>query len=211
MKMTKFVYENIKLIHGDCMNYMKDLPDNAFDLAIVDPQYGIGDFTEKGEGRVKWNNNIPERKYFKELFRISRDQIISGGNYFTEYLYPTKSWIIWNKEVSIKTGHLECELFWTTLKFPTYILKETWTSGWYSQNQEQLIHPCQKPIKLYKKILRNHAKPDMKIIDTHGGSMSSMIACYDFGCEAVGIEIDQEYYDAAVKRFKNHIAQQKLF
>jgi len=195
----------------DCMEGMKDFPDKYFDLAIVDPPYGIGNFTEKWKGEVNWNNEIPNEEYFIEIFRISKNQIICGGNYYTKYLNHTKAWIIWDKQVSTKTGHVECEMFWTSLKFPTYILRETWTSGWYIQNQENIVHPCQKPKKLYKKLLISHATPEMKIIDTHVGSGSSIIAFLDFGCDWIGFEIDEDYHKAATERIERHKQQLKLF
>jgi len=208
--MTEFVYENIRLINGDCMTYMKDLPDNAFDLAIVDPPYGININSnmglKKGQRKrhveKKWDLCIPPEEYFFELMRVSQNQIIWGGQYFP--LGISKCVIWWEKKTPEGMSFSSGELAWTSFDGANKSYELRNVTG-------DKIHPTQKPVALYKWLLKNYAKPDMKIIDTHGGSMSSMIACYDFGCEAVGIEIDQEYYNAAVKRFKNHIAQQKLF
>jgi len=212
--MTEFIHENIRLIHGDCMDYMQDLPDNAFDLAIVDPPYGIGaghkNFINSGNKHnrdiyrdVDWDTGIPDREYFEQLMRISKNQIICGGNYFN--LPPSRCWVVWDKGVSIDMSYAMAELFWTSFDEVTVIYKN-------NNKTEDRIHPTQKPVQLYKWLLKNYATPDMKIIDTHLGSGSSAIAAWEYKCkEFVGIEIDKEYYDAGVKRFKNHIAQKKLF
>jgi len=201
------------LYNLDCMEGMKDFPDKFFDLAIVDPPYGIGNFTEKKYTKHKdfdWNNSIPPKEYFAELFRVSQNQIIWGANYYTEFLYPTKSWVVWDKHVTVKNGHARCELAWTSLNKVCDLADIVWTAGFYSAGQENLIHPCQKPIALYKWILKNYAKPDFKIIDTHAGSCSSVIAFEDFGCQWIAFEIDKDYYEAALKRIEIHKAQLKL-
>jgi len=215
----------ITLLNIDCMEYMKNVPDKYFDLAIVDPPYGI---SEEG-GRnladrptAKWKNphskiyksfdddNIPDKKYFNELFRISKNQIIWGGNHFTEFLNPSNGWVIWNKEVDIKEYLSMAELAWTSFDRKINMFNYLW-AGFKKKHQIERFHPTQKPIDLYKWLLKNYAKPEFKIIDTHGGSMSSVIACYEFGiAEMICCEIDKDYYEAGVKRFENHKAQLKL-
>jgi len=216
--MKQFVKDKITLLHCDCLDYMKDVPDKHFDLAIVDPPYGIGNYWMKQKhtqhyGKKEWNNKPPDKKYFDELFRISKNQIIWGGNYFCHFLPITNSWIIWDKGNDVeKMNTSECEIAWTSFKIPMRKIFIQWSGG--RKNIEtgiSNIHPCQRPKNLYKWLLKNYATPDMKIIDTHGGSMSSMIACHDFGCEAVCCEIDEEYFDAAVKRFDNETRQLTCF
>jgi len=187
-------------------------------LAIVDPQYGIGDYWMKQKhtqhyGKKGWNQKIPDKQYFVELFRISKNQIIWGGNYFCHYLPITNSWIIWDKGNDVeKMNTSECELAWTSFKIPMRKIFIQWSGG-RKGNETGItnIHPCQRPKDLYKWLLRNYAKTEFKIIDTHLGSGSSAIAAYDFGCDFIGCEIDKDYYDAALRRFEIHKMQQKLF
>jgi len=214
--------DNIHLYQIDCMDYMKDLPDNAFDLAIVDPPYGIGE--DGGKRRIKkdrpnsYTNKLkyakknwdikPPSNYFKELFRVSRNQIIWGGNFFVEEISKNSNcWIIWDKNIG--GDQADGELAWTSFKMAIRIFKGHPFIG--TNGGKKRIHPTQKPIALYKWLLKNYATPDMKIIDTHGGSMSSMIACHDFGCDAVCCEIDKEYYNTGKQRVINHMNQLKLF
>ena len=224
MKMTKFVYENIKLIHGDCMNYMKDLPDNAFDLSCVDPPYGLGDINQtrsrKLYKKIIWNNKIPDKQYFDQLYRISINQIIWGANYFYPYIKES------GRLIHDKTGHgkknqlkelsdadIASHSFGNNIKIFHYIWQgnvQGNSINWKNLGEDARIHPTQKPIALYKWLLKNYAKETDRIIDTHLGSGSSAIAAWEYKSkEFVGIEIDREYYDAAVKRFKNHVAQLK--
>jgi len=207
----------VELIHGDCMDYMEDLPDKAFDLAIVDPQYGIGNYWMKQKhtqhyGKKGWNQKPPTEEYFKELFRISNNQIIFGGNYFTNNLPITNSWIIWDKGNDVeKMNTSECELAWTSFNIPMRKVYIPWSGGRKGDETGiKCIHPCQRPIKLHKWLLKKYAIPDIRIIDTHLGSGSSAIAAHDFGCDFVGIEIDKDYYDAAVKRFDEYKKQLKI-
>lgn len=207
---------NIQLINDDCMNVMQQYPDKHFDLAIVDPPYGInmskgievGKWKRKIHKTKDWDNKIPNKEYFKELFRVSNNQIIWGGNYYIEYLKNTKCMIFWDK----KNGDnfmSDGELAWTSFdksvkRFIYNHIQE------YNLNIDR-IHPTQKPIALYKWLLTNYAKPGDKILDTHLGSGSIAIACHDYGFDLVGTELDGEYYAAALNRYNNHIAQQKLF
>ena len=205
----------IKLINADCMDIMKQYPDNYFDLAIVDPPYGIE--------IAKWDKEIPSKKYFTQLFRVSKNQIIWGGNYFN--LPIKRGWLCWNK-VFKKVGFLgkknceEFELAWTSLDIKTKIINFTDIgnmSGFDGNIKidykfKGKIHPTQKPIQLYKWLLMNYAKEGDKILDTHLGSGSSAIACHYFGVgEFVGIEIDKEYFKAAEKRIKDQTRQLTMF
>jgi len=194
----------------DCMEYMQSIPDKYFDLAVVDPPYGInvnlmnmgGRNTIKPNKNKKWDNSIPDKEYFQELFRVSKNQIIWGGNYFT--LPPSQYFAIWDKgETMYGRDFAEMEYAWVS-NGGTRIYKK-------SPNQPERIHPTQKPIKLYEWLLMNYAKEGDKILDTHLGSQSSRIAAYNLGFEFVGTELDQEYFDKGCKRFENHIKQLTIF
>jgi len=213
----------IELLNIDCMEYMATVPDKYFDLAMVDPQYGIGSYWMKSKktynyGHKIWNNKIPDKKYFQQLRRISKNQIIWGANYYCHYLPETNSWLIWDKNRNAdKTFMSEAELAWTSFNSVMRIIKITWDGIHKAGEHRNIpsnknIHPCQRPVQLYIWQLQKFATPAFKIIDTHLGSGSSAIAAYDFGvAEFVGTEIDLEYFDAAVKRFEIHKMQQKLF
>jgi site-specific DNA-methyltransferase (adenine-specific) len=206
----------------DCNIFMAACKDKQFNLAIVDPPYGI-DIAKSGQvggkkcakvsqySKSKWDNSIPSAEYFNELFRISKNQIIWGGNYMIEYLYNTPCFIIWDKN---NTGNFaDAELAWTSFDSPVRIFKFTW-NGMIQENmkdKETRIHPTQKPIQLYKWLLKNYAKPGDTIFDSHMGSQSSRIACYDGGFDFVGCELDKDYFDAGNKRFENYKLQLKLF
>tara|TARA_Y100000593_G_scaffold74399_1_gene136907 strand:+ start:183 stop:860 length:678 start_codon:yes stop_codon:yes gene_type:complete len=223
---------NIKLINDDCMNVMKDYENNYFDLAIVDPPYGIGfdgNTTIKGKSgkantfsnkqhhyKKGWDNKRPSLEYFKELQRVSKNQIIWGGNYFADLLTPKKGWIYWDKKITnannknFSDGELAWSSFDCILKKFTY----DWIGFGYLNNpqKEKKIHPTQKPVKLYQWLLENYSKKEHKILDTHLGSGSSAIASYYFGVkEFVGIELDKEYFETMSKRFKEQTKQIKLF
>ena len=193
----------------DCMESMKQMPDKAFDLAIVDPPYGAGDTifdlssvvgneTANFENK-KWNNTVPNEEYWKSLFRVSKNIIAWGGNYFTPHLPPSRGWIVWDKKYQGMHSFASAELAFTT--FDRNAEMYSWRKPY------QKIHPCQKPVDLYAWILKLYAKEDDKILDTHLGSGSIAIACYDMGFDLTGYEIDKEYYDAAVKRLDNHKKQ----
>jgi site-specific DNA-methyltransferase (adenine-specific) len=213
----------------DCMEFMKDKTDNYYNLAIVDPPYGIGGdknktITGKG-GKAKtfketiyhepksWDNSIPDKKYFIELNRISKNQIIWGGNYFTKYLHPVKAWIFWYKKLTNPNNHTHSdgELAWTSFKAITRMISIDWIGFGYINSGEKKIHTSQKPVALYKWLLQNYAKPGQKIFDSHVGSGSIRIACHDMGFDFEGCEIDKDYYDAQEKRFQAHIQQNELF
>lgn len=195
---------------GDCMDLMRGLSDNVFDLAIVDPPYGIGVNSMNMGGRQtvrpddrSWDDAIPPPEYFIELTRVSRFQIIWGGNYFG--LPASKTFFVWDKGESMYgRDFAECEQAWSNLGIPAGIFK-------LNPNQPDRIHPTQKPIALYKWLLTRYAKPGWKILDTHGGSGSIAIACHDLGFDLTWIEKDPDYYEAAVKRYKEHAAQGDMY
>lgn len=205
-------------IHGDCMELMADMPDKFIDLCIVDPPYGIGDFWNKQKhtshyGFKKWNNKIPNKNYFDELFRISKNQIIWGGNYYCHYLPITNSWIIWDKGNNVeKMNTSECELAWTSFKIPMRKIFCQWSGGRKgNETGNKNIHPCQRPIQLYRWLLQNYAKPGDKIFDSHCGSASSLIACHLEGFDFIGTELDEDYYREAKQRLEAYQMQQNLF
>lgn len=199
----------------DCLAAMKEMPDNAFDLAVVDPPYGI----EKGfraTSRVakygqmnSVNDAKPTREYFKELFRISKNQIIWGYNHLSDMLPSTKEFIFWYKHQPVDSysdGELAYTSFTKTAKcfdYPYF--------GGIGGDKDSRIHPTQKPIALYAWLYKMYAKPGDKILDTHLGSGSSRIAAYDAGLDFVGYEIDKEYFDKQEERFAQHTAQLSLF
>lgn len=216
--------DNVTLIHGDCMDYMKSLPDNAFELAIVDPPYGIGEDGSKNHTRGKLaasknykpfagnDKQPPTLEYFTELKRVTNNQIIFGANHFISRIpYDSSCWIVWDKDNG-STDFADCELAYTSFNTAVRRFKYRW-NGMLQENmkhKEVRIHPTQKPIALYAWILNNYAKKGDRILDTHLGSGSSAIASYDLGFGFVGIEIDEYYYNNAVKRIKRH-AQQLTF
>lgn len=201
----------------DCMEYMKGIPDKFFELAIVDPPYGIGaSEMTMGSGTKKkfykgkkWDNETPDQIYFNELFRISQNQIIWGGNYFTDKLPITRCWIFWDKGIDGDCSFADGELAWCS--FDQVLRKaEIRYKGFLGADKER-VHPTQKPVKLYKWLLTNYAKPGDKILDTHLGSGSSRIAAWDMGFDFFGCELDADYFAASQKRFDNFKLQQKLF
>ena len=205
----------IKLLNVDCMEYMKDLEDNSFDLAIVDPPYGVkrfetgGSFLNRYGKPGKWNNNVPTESYFTLLQEKAKNVIVFGGNYFN--LPPTGGWLVWDKQKNKgdKANFADGELAWTnflnTLKITTIRY-----DGFVGADVSR-IHPTQKPVALYNWLLINYAKPGQKILDTHLGSASSAIAAHYFGCDFVGCELDKDYHDAALNRFNEETKQKAMF
>ncbi|KKN10908.1 hypothetical protein LCGC14_1031880 [marine sediment metagenome] len=207
----------------DCMDFMKDKPDNFYDLAIVDPPYGIGDFNppnslnkygervKRNSLKVDWNDTIPNKNYFNEVKRISKNQIIWGANYYN--CFTKGGAIIWHKG-KINPILSQCEI--ASLSFQQkvdYVLIQ-WQSGFARKQYEKdynAIHPSQKPVALYKWILKNYAKPGYKLLDTHSGSGSFRIAAYDMGFDLDSCELDKDYFAANEKRFQDHIQQNDLF
>jgi site-specific DNA-methyltransferase (adenine-specific) len=204
------------------MEYMATLPDKAFDLAIVDPPYQAnlsggnssknGFKSQKAWDKMKqWDSERPDNKYFNELFRVSKNQIIWGGNYFTEFLPASMGWVFWYK-MQDNFSFSDGELAFTSFNQKTRIFKYArgMESG-FMGNGLNNIHPCQKPVKLYHWLLDKFAKPRQRILDTHLGSGSSAIAAHYFGVDFVGCELDEDYYNAAKKRFELSTAQRTLF
>ena len=193
------------------------MPDNSYELAIVDPPYGLGidgqkESKKKGTQIRKahefkgWDNAIPNKEYFDELKRISKNQIVWGANYFTEFLEPTKAWVFWYKGQQGLTMS-DGEMAWTSLKKVTRMVNIHRTHIW----QENPIHPTQKPVKLYEWILDKYAKEGDKIIDTHLGSGSIALACHNRGYSLDAYEIDEEYLNAAADRLRIHQSQLTIF
>jgi len=206
---------------------MKDLPDKSFDLAVVDPPYGIGESRNvrggtqfgnaaapsKDYGVKDWDKSAPDNNYFIELVRVSKNQIIWGANHFVERVAKgSPCWIVWDKMTGTN-GYADCELAYTS--FPTAVrqFRFQWAGMLQGdmKNKESRIHPTQKPVKLYEWIYSNYAKPGQTILDTHGGSMSSVIAALNMGFEITCIEKDEDYFNAAVERVIKSQQQQKLF
>lgn len=198
----------------DCMDAMREMKDNEFDLAICDPPYGIGinhsigrreGQAPSGHAPVRWDNEPPSTDYFRELRRVSVNQIVWGANYFISRMpFDTPCWILWDKQYSFDVTFAQYEMAWTS--FSTSAKKFELTN-----NASGKIHPTQKPVALYKWLLTNYAKHGDKILDTHLGSGSSRIAAYDLGFDFTGYELDKDYFEAQEQRFANHIAQPKLF
>jgi len=189
----------IKLYNADCMDIMRQYPDKYFDLAVVDPPYGIG-ITKSGRlkrynsANTTWDNQIPDKNYFDELFRVSKNQIIWGGNYFLDFLKATKCFLIYDKKRPQGLSFASCEFAWTSFDG---VAKSFYFSPRLMKDR---IHPTQKPIPLYEWIFKNYANKTDKVLDTHLGSGSSAIAAYNYGVDFTGVEIDEEFYTAAKKR-----------
>lgn len=203
------------ITNEDCMDLMARYEDNYFDLAIVDPPYGIDVNVNMGRRKNdkkstyhKFAGNdktIPSEKYFIDLFRVSKNQIIWGGNYMTDYLYPSACWLLWDKGFSEDVTFAQYELAWSSFK--TSAKKYDYNAA---KNRNR-IHPTQKPVQLYEWLLMNYAKEGDKILDTHLGSGSIAIACHNLGFELTGCELDKDYYEAAMKRINQHKQQIRMF
>ena len=224
----------INIYNQDCIEAMKQMKDDAYDLAIVDPPYGIGFDREhnamtgiRKDGTIrkskKWNNpklknytakdwdkERPSAEYFQELQRVSKKQIIWGGNYFADLLPPSGGWVVWDKLRPQNFTLSQGELAWVSFTGSLKIIKLLWI-GFCKCEKVDRIHPTQKPVSLYKELLRLYAKEGDKILDTHGGSCSLAIACSDLAYDADIFEIDKEYFDLATKRLKEHQRQLRLF
>lgn len=219
MDRTNWMSDKLLELNGfynmDCMEGMKQFPDKYFELAIVDPPYGVNlsggrgnsgwsnkDFWDKA--RDGWNLKVPSKEYFNELFRVSKNQIIWGGNYFD--LAPSQCWLIWDKgqrNFSLADG----EMAWTSFDKAMRI----YTLSRAAANQEDKIHPTQKPVKLYEWLLIKYAKKGDKILDTHVGSASSLIACHELGFGYIGFELDADYFNEATERLEKVRSQMSLF
>ena len=210
---------NIKLYNADCMEVMKTFKDKQFDLCIVDPPYGINVANmNMGAGQSKKCSNIKNRKwvqkerdkntpdsdYFNEIFRVSKNQMIWGGNYFD--LPPCKHYIVWDKQIPDGLSFSDCEYCWTSFSKANRIFRY---SAYLDKSSK--IHPSQKSVQIYKWLLQNYAKEGDTILDTHFGSLSIGIACHDLKFDLTAIELDEDYYEMAKKRLINHQKQLTLF
>ena len=188
----------------DCVTALKRYADNHFDLAIVDPPYGIGFDNKIREAKIKnWDSAIPTKEYFNELFRVSKNQIIWGGNYFD--LPPSRGFFIWDKKQPHDFSLAMCEMAWSSIQKPA----KMWSLSVLKEQNK--IHPTQKPIQLYEWLLMNNAEEGFKILDTHLGGGSIALACHNLKYELTACEIDKEYFKDTKQRIINHIAQQSLF
>lgn len=217
--MLDFGYYNM-----DCMDGMKEFPDKYFDLAVIDPPYGIGENGSKNKSRGKITKAKdyktfagkdaapPDNKFFKELFRTSKNQIIFGANHFISRIpFDSSCWIVWDKNNG-NSDFADCELAWTSFKSAVRKFKYTWQGMLQEdmKNKEFRIHPTQKPVALYRWIFEKYAEKGMKILDTHVGSASSLMAAHDAGLQYVGFELDKYYYDVSKKRLEEHTAQMRI-
>lgn len=217
----------IDFFNEDCLQGMKRYPDNYFDLAIVDPIYGDvtpGGYMTNLDSTMKlarpinyhlaiWDQEKTGKDYFNELFRVSKNQIVWGGNYFIEEINKnSQCWVVWDKK---RSGNFaDFEVAWTSFDRASRMFRFMW-NGMLQEHmgdmKEKRIHPTQKPIALYKWLLQNFAKPGDKILDTHVGSASSLIACHEMKFDAVGFEIDKTYYEAAKQRLQDEMKQISIF
>lgn len=218
----------INIYNQDCLEAMREMSDNQFDLAIIDPPYGLGNdggiiggagknfigkkVSPKKYTKKNWDTNTPSKSYFKELQRVSKNQIIWGANHFISLIpYNSPCWLVWDK---INFGKFaDCELAWTSFNTAVRQFRFKWAGflqGYGTANKEVRIHPTQKPVKLYEWLLMNYAKDGDKILDTHLGSGSIAIACHNLGYDLEGYELEKEYYDNALKRIKEHQSQLRL-
>ena len=223
MKLT----DKITLTNEDNMQLMARYPDKYFDLAIVDPPYGIGmdnsnkrtkpsrpnSYTDKYKDfryhDANWDNAIPTKEYFNELFRVSKNQIIWGANYFCEFLPSGTGWLFWNKLNGLDNCFSDGEFAFSSKGVQSKYFE---CSTFHDlKGGKDRIHPTQKPTKLYKWLLKNYAKQGDKILDTHLGSGSIAIACHDYGFDLTACELDTEYYNNALKRLQQHQAQLQMF
>lgn len=205
-----------EVFNMDCIEGMKQYPDKHFELAIVDPPYGIGDFnmenpnTKEKKWEYQWNNSISNEDYFKELYRVSKEQIIWGANYYNCFSDKGGA-IVWFKDVR-HPNMSKCEIAsYSRLKKVDFYRYDWSNTDKYNELRGNDIHPCEKPVSLYKWLLQNYANQGDKILDTHLGSGSSRIAAYDMDFEFTGFELDKDYFEASEKRFQQHIQQLTLF
>lgn len=213
MKRSKTGRANINFYNCDNMEFMSSIPTDYYDLAIVDPPYGIGMAGGKvGNSKKDYKNfsgddvKIPSKTYFDQIFRVSKNQIIWGGNYMIKHLYPTPCYIIWDKVQPEKFTMAMCEFAWASFDKPAKIYKQRIVGA-----DDYRIHPTQKPVKLYEWLLHNYAKQGDKILDTHGGSASIALACWNLGFDLDLCELDKDYFNESWQRFEIHTQQGQLF
>lgn len=215
-------YEN-QILNMDCIDFLKNCPDNYFDLCCCDPPYGIGEAKKnnasrgklaiaKDYGKKDWDDKIPTKEVFEQIKRVSKNQIIFGGNYFVEYLSNSSCWLVWDKN-NFGNDFADCELAWTNFK--SAVRKYKWT--WNGMLQEDMkhkdirIHPTQKPLKLFEMILRDYSNENDLILDCFSGSGTTAVACHNLKRRFICIEKDKDYWKASVERLQNAQAQMKLF
>lgn len=209
----------------DCMEALKEFPDKYFDLAVVDPPYGIGESGSKNHSRSCLAQSQdykpfhgddlrpPEQEYFNELLRVSKNQIVFGANHFISKIpFDSPCWIVWDKENG-ENDFADCELAWTSFPSAVRVFRFRWQGMLQGNmaNKETRIHPTQKPVALYQWIFQHYTKPGDKILDTHLGSGSSRIAAHNLGLDFTGYEIDETYFQLEEERFDRHASQMNLF
>ena len=218
--MDKYINQ---IINADCLDILKELPDKCIDLVLTDPPYGIGEARGKNKsrgnkaiakdyGNKDWDNSIPEKEIFNEILRVSKHQIIFGGNYFVEYLHNSPCWLVWDKNNGAN-DFADCELAWTNFK--SAVRKYLWTWNGMLQhdmkNKDVRIHPTQKPLKLFEMIINDYSNENDLILDCFSGSGTTAIACHNLKRSFICIERDTDYYNASVERLKDAQSQLKLF
>ena len=213
----------MQLFNEDCLDVMRRLADKSVDLILTDPPYGIGEAAGKNKSRgnmavakdygdLEWDNAIPTKAYFDEIMRVSKHQVIFGGNYFVEHLRNSPCWIVWDKDNG-ENDFADCELAWCSFSSAVRRLKLRW-NGMLQHNmkeKEYRIHPTQKPVRLFEWILEKYAEPGWVIMDPFLGSGSSAIAAKRLGYEFIGVEREQSYFKAALERIPREVAQGRLF
>ncbi len=227
--MNEYKQDNLTIYNADCMEIMSRYEDNYFDLAVVDPPYGIDHANKAGKqagqkygnacapkanyAEKDWDIYEPDKNYFNELKRVSKNQIIWGANYYPQHLFKSMGWIVWDKDNG-DNGFSDCELAFTSFQKALRKFKYTWNGMIQGdmKNKESRIHPTQKPVKLYNWIYKNYAQEGQKILDTHLGSGSNAISAhYAKMGEFVGCELDKDYYEASIKRIHQETRQLELF
>jgi len=213
----------IKLIQGDCLDYMKTLEDNSIDVVVTDPPYGIGEaagknksrgtklFPSKDFGSNDWDNQRPSIEIFNEILRVSKNQVIFGGNYFADLLLPSSCWLVWDKNNG-STDFADCELAWTSFKTAVRYFKYTWNGFMQGnisnkKNNEKRVHPTQKPLPLMEWVIKNYTKESDTILDPFMGSGTTGVACMNFNRKFIGIEKEEQFFQVATDRIEAAAAQ----
>ena len=216
-----------QIINADCMDILKQLPDKCIDLVLTDPPYGIYDYIANSGGRKNiskgnkfaikykektWDKEKPPKEIFDEIFRVSKNQIICGGNFFTDYLPPSRCWVIWDK-LGDKLSNVNNELIWTSFDKSIKMFRRCHglDKGFMVKGVDEVIHPTQKPIKLFEFLLQSFSAENDLILDCFSGSGTTAVACHNLKRRFICIEKDKDYFDASVERLKNTQAQMKLF
>jgi len=217
---------NVQTLNTDSLEYVRYLPDNCFDLLVADPPYGIGmskpagksqEYSKKELKDHKWDDEAPSAEFFKELFRVSKNQIVFGANHFIDRIPEPRNsscWIVWDKRENIipERTYADCELAWTSFKSPTRVFRFFW-DGFLQRQNEIRIHPTQKPVSLYEWIFMRYAKEGFRILDPFGGSFSSAVAAHrlDMNLELTIIEKNEEIFETGRRRYVDDTSQQRLF